>query len=98
TAYTPLFRGLRSHGPFKAAIMPLGAYDPWIRNHCNPEQAVEMANWAGASYIVPVHHQTFRLSNEPMKEPIERAQIALQHEPERLALNSVGQTFVCPEF
>jgi L-ascorbate metabolism protein UlaG (beta-lactamase superfamily) len=96
TAHTPLFRELRTRGPFAAAIMPFGAYDPWIWNHCNPEQAVEMANWAGASYIVPVHHQTFKLSNEPMHEPIERARTALQHEPERLALTLVGQTFVCP--
>ena len=96
TAHTTLFRDLRSKGPFAAAIMPFGAYDPWIRNHCNPEQAVEMANWAGAAYIIPVHHQTFRLSNEPMGEPIERAHAALQHEPERLALTVVGQSFVCP--
>lgn len=95
TAHTPLFRELRTRGPFAAAIMPFGAYDPWIWNHCNPEQAIEMANWAGASYIVPVHHQTFRLSNEPMHEPIERARAALRHEPERLALTLVGQTFVC---
>ena len=23
--------------------MPVGAYDPWIRVHCNPEQAIDMA-------------------------------------------------------
>ena len=22
--------------------MPIGAYDPWIRNHCTPEQSVAM--------------------------------------------------------
>ena len=96
TAYTPIFGELKTRGPFAAAIMPFGAYDPWIWNHCNPEQAVAMANAAGAAYIIPVHHQTFKLSNEPMHEPIERAQAALQYEPERLALTFVGQTFVCP--
>ncbi len=96
TANTPLFARLRSRGPFEAAMMPIGAYDPWIRSHCTPEQAVEMANAAGASYIVPVHHQTFRLSEEPMNEPIERLQAALQREPERLALKQIGETFVCP--
>jgi L-ascorbate metabolism protein UlaG (beta-lactamase superfamily) len=97
TAYTPLFSELRSRGPFAAAIMPIGAYRPWIWNHCNPEQAVEMANWASASYIVPVHHQTFRLSDEPLNEPIERLQTVLAREPERLALRKVGESFVCPK-
>jgi L-ascorbate metabolism protein UlaG (beta-lactamase superfamily) len=94
TARTPLFSGHRSHGPFEAAIMPIGAYDPWIRNHCTPEEAVDMANAAGAKLFVPVHHQSFRLSNEPFDEPIERAKAALSREPERLAVKEVGQTVV----
>jgi L-ascorbate metabolism protein UlaG (beta-lactamase superfamily) len=96
TADTPLLAALRSRGPFEAAIMPIGAYRPWIWNHCTPEQAVRMANAAGAKYIVPVHHQTFKLSDEPMTEPIERLQEALAKEPERLALRRVGESFVCP--
>lgn len=96
TAETTLFGDLRSRGPFDAAIMPIGAYDPWIRSHCTPEQAVAMASAAGAAYIIPVHHQTFKLSDEPRNEPIERAQAALQHEPERLALKQIGESFVCP--
>jgi L-ascorbate metabolism protein UlaG (beta-lactamase superfamily) len=95
TALTPAFGEVRSRGPFVAALMPIGAYQPWIYNHCNPEQAVDMANSARASYIVPIHHQTFRLSEEPMQEPIERLQAALQREPERLALKQIGETFVC---
>ncbi|MBI4326934.1 MAG: hypothetical protein HY674_16970, partial [Chloroflexi bacterium] len=51
----------------------------------------------GARYLVPVHHQTFRLSEEPLTEPIERLQEALQREPERLALCQVGESFRCPE-
>jgi L-ascorbate metabolism protein UlaG (beta-lactamase superfamily) len=96
TARTPLLKALRSRGPFLAAIMPIGAYRPWIWNHCSPEEAVEMANAARAQYLVPVHHQTFRLSDEPMTEPIERFKAALEHEPERVALQRVGESFVCP--
>jgi L-ascorbate metabolism protein UlaG (beta-lactamase superfamily) len=93
TARTELFTSLRSRGPFAAAIMPIGAYRPWIWNHCTPEQAVEMADRAGAGYIVPIHHETFRLSEEPMREPIERLQRKLAAEPERLALTRVGESF-----
>jgi L-ascorbate metabolism protein UlaG (beta-lactamase superfamily) len=97
TAETPLFRDLRSRGPFDVALMPIGAYDPWIHAHCTPEQAVNMANDAGARFVVPIHHQTFQLSDEPMVEPIERLQAAMQREPERLALQKIGDTFVCPK-
>jgi L-ascorbate metabolism protein UlaG (beta-lactamase superfamily) len=55
-----------------------------------------MANASGAKYIVPVHHQTFCLSEEPLNEPIERLQAALDHERERLALRQIGGTFECP--
>lgn len=96
TAHTPLFSEVHSRGPFEAAIMPIGAYRPWIWNHCTPEQAVAMANRAGARLIVPIHHQTFRLSDEPLTEPIERLETALQREPERLALRKIGESFVCP--
>ena len=94
TAQTPLFRGHRSLGPFDAAVMPIGAYDPWIRNHCTPEQAVAMASAAGARLIVPVHHQSFELSREPFMEPIERTQAALSEEQDRLAIREIGQTVV----
>jgi L-ascorbate metabolism protein UlaG (beta-lactamase superfamily) len=96
TAHTSLFLDLRAHGPFAAAMMPIGAYRPWIKNHCSPEEAVELANWARAQYLIPIHHQTFRLSEEPMNEPIERFSTALSSERERLALREVGATFVCP--
>ncbi len=97
TAHTPLFAAIKSRGPFEAAIMPIAAYQPWIASHCTPEQAAEMVNQAGARYIVPVHHQTFRLSEEPMNEPIERLESAFQREPERIALRKVGESFVCPK-
>jgi L-ascorbate metabolism protein UlaG (beta-lactamase superfamily) len=95
TAHTQVFAEARSRGPFEVAIMPIGAYRPWIRNHCTPEQAFEMASWVKAKYLLPVHHKTFRLSDEPMNEPIERLQAAMEREPERLALRQVGETFVC---
>ena len=94
TANTDLFATYRGHGPFEAAIMPIGAYHPWIRSHCTPEEALAMVNAAGARKIIPVHHQTYRLSSEPMQEPIERMEQALAREPERLVLKEIGQTAV----
>jgi L-ascorbate metabolism protein UlaG (beta-lactamase superfamily) len=91
TALTGTFRQLRSSHRLDLAIMPIGAYNPWIGAHCTPEQALQMANDAGAELILPVHHQTFQLSREPKREPIERLSSALSSAPERLALAEIGQ-------
>jgi L-ascorbate metabolism protein UlaG (beta-lactamase superfamily) len=96
TAMTDSFAELRRRGAIDLAIMSIGAYNPWIRSHCTPEQAIEMANAAGARFIMPVHHQTFRLSFEPFREPIERFEAALSKTPERIALREIGETFVLP--
>ena len=93
TALIDSFKRLRATRPVDLAIMPIGAYDPWIRVHCNPEQAWQMANEAGAEFVLPVHHQTFHLSREPNLEPIERFLQAAGSTPERIALRSIGQEF-----
>ena len=94
TAFTKRFAELRDGRPYDVAIMGIGAYQPWIRSHCTPEQAIAMANAAGARYLIPVHHQTFKLSFEPFREPIERFIAALRDQPNRIALREVGETFV----
>jgi L-ascorbate metabolism protein UlaG (beta-lactamase superfamily) len=96
TAMTDSFAKLRKYGEIDLAIMSIGAYNPWIHSHCTPEQAVEMATAAGARFIMPVHHQTFRLSLESWREPIERFQAALSENPERIALREIGEIFVLP--
>jgi L-ascorbate metabolism protein UlaG (beta-lactamase superfamily) len=97
TAYTEAFKDLKSSvRSLDLMLMPIGAYNPWRHAHCSPEEAVTMANAAGARYFVPIHHETFRLGAEPMAEPAERLRAALAHEPERLLAVSVGETFRVP--
>jgi L-ascorbate metabolism protein UlaG (beta-lactamase superfamily) len=91
TAYTDSFKQIRSSQPVDLAIMPIGAYDPWIRVHCNPEQAWAMATDAGAEYVLPVHHQTFALSRESKLEPIERLLHAAGRDSNRVCLQEIGQ-------
>jgi L-ascorbate metabolism protein UlaG (beta-lactamase superfamily) len=91
TAYTESFKNIRSSKPVDLAIMPIGAYDPWIRVHCNPEQAWAMAHDAGAEYVLPVHHQTFALSREAKLEPIERLLAAAGSAADRVCLQEIGQ-------
>lgn len=93
TAMTDAFRDLRSSRAFDLAIMPVGAYNPWIHYHCTPEQSWQMANDAGAEHFLPVHHQTFQLSREPYYEPIERTGEAAGSAIERIAVRRIGQEF-----
>jgi L-ascorbate metabolism protein UlaG (beta-lactamase superfamily) len=96
TAYTESFRRIRTSKPVELAIMPIGAYNPWIHAHCNPEQALAMANDAGADFVLPVHHQTFQLSSEPYLEPIERLVLAAGSAEERVAIREIGGEFQLP--
>jgi L-ascorbate metabolism protein UlaG (beta-lactamase superfamily) len=95
TARTSTHR-LASRGPIDLLLVPIGAYQPWIHAHCTPEEAVAMADEARAQYLMPIHHQTFMLSWEPMEEPVQRFVAALHNAPERVALTQVGQTFELP--
>jgi L-ascorbate metabolism protein UlaG (beta-lactamase superfamily) len=94
TAFCDGFKEIRGKGPFEFACMPIGAYNPFINSHCNPEQALQMTNDAGADYILPMHHFTFRFGRELSHEPLERLETALQDEPERLGWREAGETFV----
>ena len=76
--------------------MPVGAYNPWIHYHCTPEQAWRMAGEAGAEFFLPVHHQTFQLSQEPYLEPIGRTYDAAGNHSDRVAVDAIGQEFRLP--
>ena len=93
TAYTDAFRQIRTSKPVDLAIMPIGAYDPWIHAHCTPEQALAMADHAGSEFVLPVHHQTFKLSNEPDREPIERLMLAARSALHRIPIREIGGEF-----
>ncbi len=90
TAYHEYFRDLKN---VDLAVMGIGAYDPYIAAHATPEQAAEMAGHCGAAAILPMHHSTFRLSHEPMDEPIQRMIAAAG---DRVVIREVGQVWKQP--
>ena len=55
-----------------------------------------MADEASARYIMPVHYESFKLSWEPMDEPLARFKAALHSQTERIALTEIGEKFVLP--
>lgn len=94
TANTDAFRGLpdTSQG-VHAALMPIGAYNPWITAHCNPEEAWRMGNEARADVLLPIHYQTFALGREPGGEPLERFRAAAGSAVERVGWAMIGDEF-----
>jgi len=81
---------LREVGKVDLAIFGIGGYDPYIQAHATPEQAWDMANQMRADYLLPVHHSTFRLSYEPMDEPMERMMAAAGSDDDRIVIREIG--------
>jgi L-ascorbate metabolism protein UlaG (beta-lactamase superfamily) len=93
TAYTDVLHRIGARVKVDLAILPIGAYDPWIANHASPEQAWEMFRGIGAEYVMPVHHSTFRLSREPVEEPMQRLLAAANGESWRVVAREIGATW-----
>lgn len=93
TADTDRFLRVAGNRRIDLAVMPIGAYNPWIRFHCTPEQAWRMSQEARAELFLPVHHQTFSLSREPLHEPIQRLQEAAGKAANQIVLTDIGAEF-----
>lgn len=72
TAYFPGFREIGERLRPELAMLPIGAYEPpSFRNvHTSPADAVRAFLDLRARYMVPMHYGSFRLSHEPMDEPL----------------------------
>jgi L-ascorbate metabolism protein UlaG (beta-lactamase superfamily) len=82
TAYFNGFREIGRRLEPEIALLPIGAYDPpSFRNvHASPADAVQAFLDLEARWMVPMHYGTFRLSHEPMDEPLRLlAQEARRH-------------------
>jgi L-ascorbate metabolism protein UlaG (beta-lactamase superfamily) len=90
TAYSEDFKDI---GKVDLAIFGIGAYDPYIHAHATPEQAWAMAQHVDADFVLPVHHSTFRLSHEPMREPMERILAAAGSQAHRIVARQIGDTW-----
>lgn len=74
TAYFGGFREIGQRLAPEIALLPIGAYNPdsFRSVHTSPEDALQGFVDLGASTMVPMHYGTFRLSQEPMEEPVPR--------------------------
>jgi L-ascorbate metabolism protein UlaG (beta-lactamase superfamily) len=74
TAYFDGFTKIGTLLKPEVALLPIGAYRPdsYRGVHTCPEEALQAFLDLGAQRMIPMHYGTFRLSQEPMEEPVER--------------------------
>jgi len=75
------FREARAlYGPFRLAILPIGAYEPrWFMRdqHMEPDESVKAFLDCGAEYALAHHHGTFHLTDEAIEAPVQGLAAAL---------------------
>ncbi len=74
TAYFPGFAEIGRRLAPEVALLPIGAYSPdnFRSVHTSPEDALRGFLDLRARFMVPMHFGTFRLSAEPVDEPLPR--------------------------
>ena len=94
------FRNARDRfGPFRLAILPIGAYEPrWFMSdqHMNPAEAVQAFADCGAELALAHHHGTFQLTDEAIDAPREAlaaARLAAGLAPERFRTLAPGEAW-----
>jgi L-ascorbate metabolism protein UlaG (beta-lactamase superfamily) len=92
------FRDARErYGPFKVALLPIGAYEPrWFMadQHMNPAEAAQAFIDCGAERALGHHYGTFQLTDEAIEAPLVALAEALQTAKiptERFAVLRPGQ-------
>jgi L-ascorbate metabolism protein UlaG (beta-lactamase superfamily) len=97
TAYFNGFREIGRRLQPDLALLPIGAYNPpSFRNvHTSPADAVQAFLDLRANWLTPMHYGSFRLSHEPMDEPLRLlAQEAARHGvKDRVVVMNEGFTY-----
>ena len=90
------------HGPFRLAIIPIGAYEPrdvMGNSHVNPEEALRIFAALDPTVALGMHWGTFQLTFEAIDDPPRTlAELARRSglAPGRFRATEVGRTFSVP--
>jgi L-ascorbate metabolism protein UlaG (beta-lactamase superfamily) len=102
TAYFDGFHKIGERLQPEVALLPIGAYRPdsYRGVHTCPEEALQAFLDLGARRMIPMHYGTFRLSQEPMDEPVERLEAAARQAgvAESVCILPEGETEVFEPF
>jgi len=90
------------HGPFRLAILPIGAFEPrdlMAPSHIDPAESVAVFRRLGAASALAVHWGTFQLTDEAIETPravLGRALSTQGIAPDRFRAVEVGQPWEVP--
>ncbi len=90
-------------GPLRAAILPIGAYEPrWFMRaqHQNPDEAVKGFRLSGAAWGIGHHWGTFQLTDEAREAPLGALDAALAAQDvakERFRALAAGEVWAIPD-
>ncbi len=94
---TAYYDGFSDVSPVDLAILGIGAYNPYLAAHATPEQAWSMAKQMDARCLLPIHHSTFKLSYEPIDEPMQRLIATAGDERDRIVCEQIGQEWIATD-
>jgi N-acyl-phosphatidylethanolamine-hydrolysing phospholipase D len=82
TGYSPIFKEIGDRfGPIQIALIPVGAYRPrWFMEevHVDPPEAIKILKDTRSKRAIAGHWGTFKLSDEPLGEPVVYLRKALE--------------------
>jgi len=76
------------------ALMPIGAYDPEFimkHNHLNPQEAFDAFKALNAKTMIPMHYGTYKLTDEPLDEPLEWIEKIAEENPGKIRIMKPGE-------
>jgi L-ascorbate metabolism protein UlaG (beta-lactamase superfamily) len=76
------------------ALLPIGAYKPEFimkHNHMNPQEALEALKQLGAKKMIPMHYGTFKLTDEPLDEPLSWIKTIDKENKNKIKIVKVGE-------
>jgi L-ascorbate metabolism protein UlaG (beta-lactamase superfamily) len=90
------------HGPYRLAMLPIGAYEPrdvMQANHIDPDEAVRVFEALDPTMALAIHWGTFQLTFENIGDPPRRLAAATRARgvaPGRFVTAEVGRSFAIP--
>lgn len=96
TAFDTHFEAIGSCFDIDIAILPIGAYSPaevMKHNHLNPQEAYDAFKMLGAKQMIPMHYGTFKLSDEPLDEPLAWLRNIADSTMDNIKILDVGEVY-----
>ncbi|KYJ85849.1 MBL fold metallo-hydrolase [Sulfurovum riftiae] len=78
------------------ALLPIGAYRPEFimkHNHLDPQEAFEAFRQLKAKKMVPMHYGTFKLTDEPLDEPLQWIGKIAEANSDKIVILKAGEIY-----